>query len=170
MMTFATPERPSAPEMSVVPIERLSIWRGTDFKSPGDFAHRLSETDVTEIDAAVRAVAEIDPIAIGKHNFVLPQLGTYLTQIRDDLLRGRGFLVLRGLPVERWSIEQTAAAFLGIGAYFGKPVSQNGKGHILGHVKDSSAEASMIRPPASIRQRTDRPSIRTWSISSRCCA
>ena len=45
-------------------------------------------------------------------------------------------MVLRGLPVERWSIEQTAMAFLGIGAYFGKPVSQNGKGHILGHVKD----------------------------------
>jgi hypothetical protein len=86
----------------VVPVERLTIWRGSDFKNHGDFTHRLSETEVTEIVAAVRAVAEIDPIAIGKHNFVLPHFGTYLTQIRDDLLRGRGFMVLRGLPVERW--------------------------------------------------------------------
>ena len=45
-------------------------------------------------------------------------------------------MVIRGVPVERYSIEEAAAAFLGIGAYFGKPVSQNGKGHILGHVKD----------------------------------
>ena len=161
---IATPQRPSTPEMPVVPIERLTIWRGSDFKNPGDFTHRLSETDVTEIDAAVRALAErkIDPIAIGKHNFVLPQLRTNLTQIRDDLLRGRGFMVLRGLPVERWSIEQTAAAFLGIGAYFGKPVSQNGKGHILGHVKDLGR--SIDDPSARIYQTTHRQTFHTDSV------
>jgi hypothetical protein len=147
--------------MTVLPIERLSIWRSSDFKSPGDFTHRLSESEVTEIDAAVQAVAEIDPVTIGKHNFVLPQLGTYLTQIRDDLLRGRGFLVLRGLPVECWSIEQTAAAFLGIGAYFGKPVSQNGKGHILGHVKDLGRKVD--DPSARIYQTTHRQTFHTDS-------
>ena len=52
------------------------------------------------------------------------------------LVGGRGFIVFRGVPVERYSMAEAAAAFLGIGAYFGKPVSQNGKGHILGHVKD----------------------------------
>jgi hypothetical protein len=162
MTTFATPEQRSVPEMMAVPIQRLTIWRGSDFKSPGDFTHRLSEAEVTEIAAAVRAAAEIDPIAIGKHNFVLPHFGTYLTQIRDDLLRGRGFMVLRGLPVERWSIEQTAMAFLGIGAYFGKPVSQNGKGHILGHVKDLGR--SVDDPSARIYQTTHRQTFHTYSV------
>ena len=162
MTTLATPERSSAPETTVVPIERLTIWRGPDFKDPGDFTHRLSETEVTEIDAAVRAGAEIDPIAIDKHNFILPRLGTYLTQIRDELLRGRGFMVLRGLPVEWWSIEQTAVAFLGIGAYFGKPVSQNGKGHILGHVKDLGRKVD--DPSARIYQTTHRQTFHTDSV------
>jgi Taurine catabolism dioxygenase TauD, TfdA family len=150
--------------MSVVPIERLTVWRGSDFRDPGDFTHRLTDAELAEIDAAVRAVAEqkIDPIAIGKHNFALPRLGKFLMQSRDDLLHGRGFMVLRGLPVERYSIEQTAAAFLGIGAYFGKPVSQNGNGHILGHVKDLGR--SIDDPSARIYQTTHRQTFHTDSV------
>ena len=150
--------------MPKVPVERLTIWRGSDFKSPADFTHRLTDAEIAEIDAAVQAVAErkIDPIAIGTHNFALPQLGAYLTQSRDDLLRGRGFMVLRGLPVERYAIEETAAAFLGIGAYFGKPVSQNGKGHILGHVKDLGR--SVDDPSARIYQTTHRQTFHTDSV------
>jgi Taurine catabolism dioxygenase TauD, TfdA family len=161
---FATPERSSSSEIPVVPIERLTIWRGADFKNPDDFTHRLSDAEVSEIDAAVQTAAErkIDPIAIGKHNFALPQLGKYLTRSRDDILQGRGFMVLRGLPVERYAIERTAAAFLGIGAYFGKPVSQNGKGHILGHVKDLGR--SVDDPSARIYQTTHRQTFHTDSV------
>jgi Taurine catabolism dioxygenase TauD, TfdA family len=151
--------------MPVVPIERLTIWRGSDFKNPADFTHRLTDAEVSEIDAAVQAAAEprIDPVAIGKHNFSLPRLGEYLTRSRDDILmHGRGFIVLRGLPVERYTIEQTAAAFLGIGAYFGRPVSQNGKGHILGHVKDLGR--TIDDPSARIYQTTHRQTFHTDSV------
>jgi Taurine catabolism dioxygenase TauD, TfdA family len=162
--TFATPDMPPSPAMPKVPLARLTFWRGADFKNPDEFTHRLSDAEVDEIDAAVRAAAErnIDPIAIGTHNFVLPQLGKYLTQTRDELLHGRAFMVLRGLPVERYSIEQTAAAFLGIGAYFGKPVSQNGKGHVLGHVKDLGR--SIDDPSARIYQTTHRQTFHTDSV------
>ena len=91
-----------------------------------------------------------------------------LTSVRDDvLLRGRGFIVARGLPVERYSIAQAAAAFLGIGAYFGKPVSQNGKGHILGHVKDLGR--SIDDPTARIYQTTHRQTFHT-GFGRYCCA
>jgi hypothetical protein len=112
-------------------IEGLSAWQGMDFREPGDFTHRLTDAEITEIDAAVQSIAQrgIDHVAIDRHNFELPQLGKQLTMIRDDvLLRGRGFMVIRGVPVQRYSIEEAAAAFLGIGAYLGKSVSQNGKG------------------------------------------
>jgi hypothetical protein len=39
----------------------------------------------------------IDHIAIDRRNFELPRLGKYLSSARDDiLLRGRGFMVIRG--------------------------------------------------------------------------
>ena len=95
-------------------------------------------------------------------NFALPLLGPQLLHFRDDiLLAGRGFTIIRGLPVERYSTQEAAAAFLGIGAYFGKPVSQNGKGHILGHVKDLGC--SIDDPTARIYQTTHRQTFHTDS-------
>jgi hypothetical protein len=105
----------------------------------------------------------IDHIAIDRRNFELPRLGKYLSSARNDiLLRGRGFIVIRGVPVERYSIAEAAAAFIGIGAYFGKPVSQNGKGHILGHVKDLGR--SIEDPTARIYQTTHKQTFHTDSV------
>jgi hypothetical protein len=85
-----------------------------------------------------------------------------LSLMRDAvLLQGRGFTVISGVPVERYSIQEAAAAFLGIGGYFGRPVSQNGKGHILGHVKDLGH--SIEDPNARIYQTTHRQTFHTDS-------
>ena len=166
MIDYLTKSAPSClPAMPMQTIEALAAWRGTDFRSTTDFTHRLTDVEIAEIDAAVQAIAEhrIDHIAIDRHNFELPQFGKHLTFIRDDvLLRGPGFMVIRGVPVERYSIEQAAAAFLGIGAYFGKPVSQNGKGHILGHVKDLGR--SIDDPTARIYQTTHKQTFHTDSV------
>ena len=154
-----------APPIPVHAIDTPAAWRGRDLKDPAAFTHRLTSEEVAELDAAVRAVMDrhIDHIAIDRQNFALPRLGKFLTQIRDDvLLAGRGFIVLRGVPVERYSIEEAAAAYLGIGAYFGKPVSQNGKGHILGHVKDLGRNIN--DPTARIYQTTHKQTFHTDSV------
>jgi hypothetical protein len=59
-----------------------------------------------------------------------------LGEILRELLEGRGFVLLRGLPVERMTREEQAIAYLGLGAWLGRFRSQNAKGHLLGHVKD----------------------------------
>ncbi len=43
---------------------------------------------------------------------------------------------MRGLPIERYDTADAARIFWGMGAQWGEAVSQNGKGHVLGHVKD----------------------------------
>ena len=162
---FSKTEPSFAPAMPNRKMEGSAVWRGTEFGRPDDFTHRLTSTETAEIDAAVQAILRrgVDHIAIDHHNFELPQLGKHLTLVRDNvLLRGRGFMVIRGIPVERYSIEQAAAAFLGIGAYFGKPVSQNGKGHILGHVKDLGR--SIEDPTARIYQTTHKQTFHTDSV------
>ena len=49
---------------------------------------------------------------------------------------GRGFVVLRGLPVERYSDDDVGLIFWGMGRYLGAPLYQNPKGDLLGHVYD----------------------------------
>ena len=163
---------PSCTPVMPQTIDSLAAWRGRDFGAASDFTHRLTDAEIAEIDAAVQGIAgrRIDHIAIDRHNFELPRFGKHLTAIRDDfLLRGRGFMVIRGVPAERYSMEQAAAAFLGIGSYFGKPVSQNGKGHILGHVKDLGR--SIDDPTARIYQTTHKQTFhKIRSTSLRCCA
>ena len=153
------------PPMPLRTIEGPAAWWGRELADAGAFTHRLTADEIGEIDAAVRGIIDkrIDHIAIDRGNFVLPRLGERLTRIRDEvLLGGRGFIVLRGVPVERYTMAEAAAAFLGIGAWCGKPVSQNGKGHILGHVKDLGR--SVDDPTARIYQTTHKQTFHTDSV------
>ena len=115
-----------------------AVWYGRDLQQRSDWIRGFSAAELAELDAAVRAfkaggtpLAEISPAA-----FPLPALGATLAAILDELLEGRGFAMLRGFPVERYSREEQAIAYMGIGSWFGKARSQNAKGHLLGHVKD----------------------------------
>lgn len=66
----------------------------------------------------------------------MPKHSKYLEELRDDLLNGKGFVLFQGLPVKEWGIQKSAVAYMGLGSHLGYIVSQNGKGHILGHIKD----------------------------------
>lgn len=50
------------------------------------------------------------------------------------MLNGTGFYVFKRIPVEQYTIRQSALAYWALGLQLGEPVSQNGKGHVLGHV------------------------------------
>src|SRR4051812_17453273 len=83
-------------------IEDLAVWRGSDFATATDFTHQLTNPETAEIDAALNSFRErgLAHSAIDRNNFELPQLGKLLTRISNDvLLQGRGFIVIRGLPV-----------------------------------------------------------------------
>lgn len=64
-----------------------------------------------------------------------PAVVSFLEGLREQVVDGSGFTLIQGLPVERWPIHQSAATYLAIGTIFGVTLSQNGKGHVLGHVK-----------------------------------
>ncbi len=120
------------------PIAGPSVWYGRDLQSRTDWIHQFSAAELAELDAAVRVFkASGAPLAgISPITFPLPALGPELAAILGELLEGRGFAMLRGFPVERYTREEQAIAYLGLGAWFGRARSQNAKGHLLGHVKD----------------------------------
>jgi hypothetical protein len=119
-------------------IEGPAAWYGSDLAKRTDWIFRLERRDLEEIDAAVQAFARssADLAAIRPETFPLPRLGPRLRDVLHELLEGRGFVLMRGLEVERYSRAEIATAYMGIGSHFGKPRSQNAKGHLLGHVKD----------------------------------
>ncbi|MDB5825178.1 MAG: hypothetical protein JWR21_3882 [Herminiimonas sp.] len=132
-----------------------AAWYGPKLAERRDWICELNERDLMEVDAAIRefrasgcTFADISP-----ETFCLPEFAKRLTTILGELLTGRGFVVVRGFPVDRYSVEEVAIAYLGIGAHLGNFRSQNAKGHLLGHVRDLGAD---IRKPTTRYYQTNR--------------
>ncbi len=145
------PWKPSArvrkPAELMKPVEDPAGWYPQDFADSRCWMYRLNEREVAELMDAVaeterRGLALID---ITQEEFRLPTLGAALTDIRDEVMEGRGFALIRGLPIAGRSREQTAAAFWGIGTYVGQAISQNRHGHLLGHVTDLGGDYAKVR-------------------------
>jgi hypothetical protein len=122
--------------MHYVPVSGAGVWYGADLAARIDWMRPFSAAEIAEIDAAVRAARGIPFEELSPATFRLPRLGEALKGVLDQLLEGRGFILMRGLPVERMSREEQAIAYLGLGSWLGGFRSQNAKGHLLGHVKD----------------------------------
>lgn len=123
----------------IEPVSGPQVWRGPDMEGRvNEWRQEMTPEHITELDAAVEAVLKSgqDIVDIRKDDFPLPTLGKMLDKIRGDVLSGRGFSLLSGVPVDRYDIKRSGIAYFGIGAHFGEPVSQNAKGHALGHVRN----------------------------------
>lgn len=141
-----------------------AAWYGPEIAKRNDWIMPLGAAEVAEIEAATKALVARDAdIAVLKpQDFPLPTLGATLrSRVDDEVLNGRGFLLLRGLPVERWSMREAATAFFGLGAHIGSARSQNGKGHVLGHVQDLGLDVN--DPNVRIYQTHERQTYHTDS-------
>ncbi len=145
------------------PLVGAAAWYGPDIARRDDWIVVLSPEDVAEVEAAVAPLAarEADIAHIARDDFPLPSLGPRLRRLLFDVLEGRGFVLIRGLPVRKWSMRECATAFFGIGAWLGSARSQNGKGHVLGHVRDLGLDVN--DPNVRIYQTHERQTFHTDS-------
>lgn len=134
--TLSRPNREDA--VPLQPVVDPAAWSAADLEADKGWVHELSETDVAELDGLIETLEpRISTVLdIKKADVVLPTLGPRLEAVADDVINGRGLALIRGVPVERYTRLQSAIAFWCIGGFVGDPVSQNAKGHLLGHVAD----------------------------------
>ncbi|HEY5409854.1 MAG TPA: TauD/TfdA family dioxygenase, partial [Caulobacteraceae bacterium] len=124
--------------MNLKVLETTCEWKAPDVADPHAWTETFDAAEIVELDAAVahaRASSE-NLLEIGKADFPLPTLARRLKSIEAELMDGRGFVRLRGLPRERWSNDEMCTAYWGIGAHLGRPWPQNHYGHVLGDVTD----------------------------------
>jgi hypothetical protein len=119
-------------------VEDHSAWYGPELAKCDDWIERLSETEIAEVEHAFRKLEtqRIDFTSLTANDVPLPALAPRLQHILDGVLNGRGFVLIKALPVERWTRREAAIAFLAIGVHLGNLRIQNAEGHLLGHVRD----------------------------------
>jgi hypothetical protein len=146
-----------------------SAWYGPDLKGRTDWIERLSANEIAEVESATKQLAQlaestkspVDLTSINTGDFPLPTLGPRLRRLLEEVLNGRGFVLIKTLPVERWTRRQAAIAFLGIGVHLGSLRMQNADGHLLGHVRDLGR--SSLDPETRIYQTRERQTHHTDS-------
>lgn len=145
-------------------IDIPSAWRGEEMAANADrWLVHLTPDEIAELEEAAHSfLAKTNEIGeITKEKFPLPNFGFHLTKLKQTLIHGAGFEVIRGLPVKEYSQIFAATIFCGVGAHLGSARSQNAMGHILGHVRDVGADAK--DPNTRIYQTAERQTFHTDS-------
>ena len=124
-----------------------AAWSGGTLAGSRDWIVTLTAAQIDEINAALRlAQSSGRPLeALGRAEFPLPGLAQFLAGLAEEIEHGRGFVLLRGLPIQRYSEDEAALIFWGLGAHLGTAVPQSRKGDRLGHVRDLGGD---IRDPS----------------------
>ena len=117
-------------------IETPAAWVGADIEGDDSWVHVLSDDAVHSFDLALQGLKRSGKAFpdFAKEDFPLGSFANDLMRYADELENGRGFFLLRGLPVERYTEEELRAIYFGIGSHLGKPVGQNPQGDLLGTV------------------------------------
>jgi len=120
-----------------------SCWYGADMQNRTDWILKLDDRHVRELQQALTAVesAGLDFLDLNRANFDIPTLGPVLESLLEELLEGRGFLLVRGVPVAGLSERQIELMYWGLGLYIGIPLPQGAEGtDLFAHVRDEGAD------------------------------
>ena len=143
------------------PIESPAAWLGRDLRDdPEAWRTPLFDEEIAELDQALDRI-EADGLELGQiHGGGLPTLEKRAAVWRAALGTGRGFVVLTGLPVERWGEARSSRAYWLLGHLIGIPGAQNASDELLGHVIDYGEQADqpnvrLYRTTADVGYRCD---------------
>ncbi|KAF4955702.1 hypothetical protein FGADI_4395 [Fusarium gaditjirri] len=135
------------------------VWEGDSVGQTYDWTYKLSEEQLREIDQALQHFKGLG-LSLGHlttETFPLPKLHSELRKLSDELHKGHGFFVIRGVNVDNYTREENAIIYVGISSHIasqrGRQDSKfNGKPAdvVITHVKDLSAgqDKSAIGSPA----------------------
>lgn len=141
-----------------------SVWYGPEMElRKKEWILTLNSTEIIELEAAAAQFQQSNfPIGeMTKQQFPLPTFGKKLADLKDQLIQGIGFSLIRGLPIEKYTEKEIATIFFGIGTHIGNARSQNAQGHVLGQVRNMGLDST--DPKVRLYQTNERQTFHTDS-------
>ena len=120
-------------------IKAPAVWKGPEIDYRREGFHVFSTDELEEIDRAIKHqtdLGKLDIPDITPESFPLDKVGELMRSLCDRLRFGRGFVLLRGIPREKYSADEMAGIYVGLSSYIGRPLTQSYLGDLLGHVID----------------------------------
>jgi len=127
----------------ILPIAGANVWRGEDMAGSARWRRRLSGDQLAALDAALRRALARGLTwedATAGNFFLLPGLAPLLDDIRDELENGSGLMMLRGIDVARYSLDELKLLYAGLCRQLGALVYSNRGGEIMREIRDVGAD------------------------------
>lgn len=124
------------------PVVDPAAWNGAELAGGHDWVQYFSDDAVADLEAMATAVR----MRIGENanalldlkanDFEIGDASIIVNHARRELQDKLGFILIRGLPIDRWDRLTAAIVYWAVGSHLGTPLSNNPQGDMLGHVID----------------------------------
>ncbi|NYE25344.1 TauD/TfdA family dioxygenase [Pigmentiphaga litoralis] len=132
------------------PLAGPEVWSGASLRDRTDWITHLTPAEIAELAQAVAALksAGTPDMGFDASDFRIPLVAKRLAEVRDTLEGGRGFALLRGLPMADYSDADARLLFWGLAQHLGDPQGQDGAGNRMHSVTNTGMR---VEPGNSVR-------------------
>ncbi|MDG4769955.1 TauD/TfdA family dioxygenase [Solwaraspora sp. WMMD792] len=145
----------SAPALT--PVTAPCAWRGDQLSATREWIHHLNDAQIDELEQVGRRFVADDPDlrTVTAAEYPLPVTAGAITEFGRAMDTGRGFVLVRGLRMDRYDDALAAAIFYLMGLHLGVPMRQNELGDLVDHVLATSDKTLQDRSalPSRVRDR-----------------
>lgn len=136
------------------PVADRSAWRAADAARDRSW--------IVPLDAGQAAQVE-------RGDYEGTSAGALLDAVREEVLRGRGFVLMRGLPVEGRSHDAVKAMYRALGRRLGTAITQNLQGDLVGEITDRGLDVNALNVKPSLTNAEQRPHTDPGDIVTLLC-
>lgn len=122
------------------PLTGPEVWTGTEQNARRDWIEHLDAQELAELDHMLQPIRsdELDPMDLTLQDCQLPRLQARFDRVRAQLEGGRGFVLIRGVPVERYTLAQSRIVFWAMSLLLGEPQAQDKLGNRMHSVTNTN--------------------------------
>lgn len=115
-----------------------SAWTGRDLETDRSWEFELSDEHRAELGRALGAIGDRELAEIGRADVDLPTVGPLMARIGAELATGRGFSLLRGMPVDDYGLDDLERLYWMLCTQLGTGMTQNSDASLIHYVTDGA--------------------------------
>ena len=135
-------------------IDHPLAWSGSDFRDKDAISFDLSLRQAAALEDILVRTAELPRDDVSREHCGHPALDEALAGVYEEVIRGRGLVILRGVPVVNHSIEENERIYWALCTHFGHLMSHNSFGHRMVRVYEDVLPGG-VQPARGTKSRAE---------------
>ncbi|NQZ99334.1 MAG: TauD/TfdA family dioxygenase [Myxococcales bacterium] len=135
-------------------IDHPIAWSGSDFRDKDAIAFDLSTRQVAALEDIVMRTAALPRDEVSREHCGHIELDRALQGVYEEVIRGRGLVIVRGFPVDDHSIEENERIYWAFCTHFGPLMSHNSFGHRMVRVREEVLPGG-VQPARGTKSRAE---------------